>query len=68
MEKKSTIRISRQRKALIAEYATAAVRLYGVIRIPDLVMIFNSFEEDQTTDEETTLALKRYLKIEDDFK
>lgn len=65
MAVKTTIRISRQRKALIAQYAEAAVNLYGVIRISDFVSLFNSYEEAETTEEEAVPALERYANIEE---
>lgn len=41
----ATMRISRERKELIAKYATAAVFLYGVISIDVFVSVFNHYEE-----------------------
>lgn len=61
----ATIRISRERKELIANYATAAVFLYGVINVDEFVSVFNRYEEAHTTSEETLLALKRLAKTDD---
>ncbi len=61
----TTIRISRERKELIARYATAAVFLYGVISVDEFVGVFNHYEESRTTSEEALLALKRLAKTDD---
>lgn len=61
----ATIRISRERKELIAKYATAAVFLYGVISVDEFVGVFNHYEESRTTSEEALLALKRLAKTDD---
>jgi hypothetical protein len=61
----ATIRISRERKEIIAKYATAAVFLYGVISVDEYVGVFNHYEEVHTTSEEALLALKRLAKTDD---
>lgn len=61
----TTVRISRGRKELIANYATAAVSLYGVISVSEFVDVFNHYEETKTTATETTLALRRLAKTDD---
>lgn len=61
----ATIRISRERKELIAKYATAGVFLYGVISVDEFVGVFNHYEESRTTSEEALLALKRLAKTDD---
>ena len=58
-----TIRISAQRKELLAQYARAAANLYGVISLTDFVDFFNHYEPDTTTSsQEAWLGLERYLK------
>jgi antirestriction protein len=61
----STLRISRQRKELISQYATAAVFLYGIISIDEFVEVFNHYEETRTTSEEALLAMTRLAKTDD---
>ncbi|MDF3003202.1 MAG: hypothetical protein K0Q48_3321 [Bacillota bacterium] len=61
----TTLRISRDRKELIAKYATASVSLYGVISVSEFVDVFNHYEETKTTAEETALALRRLAKTDD---
>lgn len=61
----STLRISRQRKELISQYATAAVFLYGIISIDEFVEVFNHYEEARTTSEEALLAMTRLAKTDD---
>ncbi len=61
----TTIRISRERKELIAKYATAAVSLYGVISAKEFVAVFNHYEEAHTTTEEALLALIRLARTDD---
>ena len=48
---KTTIRISRERKVLISQYATAAINLYGVINVDEFVEMFNRYDETHTTSE-----------------
>lgn len=61
----TTIRISRKRKELIAQYATAAISLYGVISVNEFVEVFNHYEEAHTTAEEALLALIRLARTDD---
>ncbi len=61
----TTMRISRERKELIAKYATAAVSLYGVISAKEFVAVFNYYEEVHTTTEEALLALIRLARTDD---
>jgi hypothetical protein len=63
--KSATIRISRERKELIAKYATVAGFLYGVISTDEFVEVFNHYEETPTTAQEAWLALERFSKAED---
>ncbi|MDL2264150.1 hypothetical protein LJC31_05810 [Synergistaceae bacterium OttesenSCG-928-I11] len=63
--KPTVTRISRTRKELIAKYATAACFLYGIIDIPEFVKVFNRYEEDKTTAQETCLALERLARTDD---
>ena len=59
----TTIRISRERKELLAKYATAACFLYGVISVEEFAEVFNHYEPDlATTAEEAPLALERHSK------
>lgn len=58
-------RISRERKELIAQYATAAINLYGVISVDEFVEVFNHYEEAHTTSEEAILALTRLARTDD---
>ena len=41
----TTIRISRKRKELISQYATAALSFNGVISVNEFVEVFNHYEE-----------------------
>ena len=61
----SVMRISRVRKELLAKYATAAGFLYGIIGVADFVDVFNHYEDDKTTAQETCLALERFARTED---
>ena len=61
------MRISRDRKELIAAYATAAICLYGVISIDEFVDVFNRYEHASTTSDEVLFALKR-LALTDDVE
>lgn len=61
----TTIRISRKRKELISQYATAAISLYGVISVNEFVEVFNHYEEAHTTAEEAFLALTRLARTDD---
>lgn len=61
------MRISRERKELIAAYATAAICLYGVISINEFVDVFNRYEHISTTSEEVSVALKS-LALTDDVE
>lgn len=61
----NTIRIKRERKQQLAQYATAAVTLYGVISLDEFVEVFNYYEDNQTTAEEALLALTRLAKTDD---
>lgn len=58
-------RISRERKVLISQYATAATNLYGIISVTEFVEVFNRYEETHTTDDEVLLALTRLAKTDD---
>ncbi len=62
---KTTIRISRERKTLISQYATAAMNLYGVITADEFIEVFNRNEDAHTTSEEAFLALTRLAKTDD---
>ena len=57
--------ISRERKELISQYATAAVSLYGVISAEEFVAGFNHYEEAHTTVEEAMSALVRLARTDD---
>lgn len=59
------LRISRERKELISQYATAAVSLYGVISAKEFVTVFNHYEETHTTVEEAMVALIRLARTDD---
>jgi len=59
------MRISRERKEQISQYATAATCLYGVILIDEFVELFNRYEEAHTTLEEASSVLERFSKNED---
>lgn len=59
------VRISRERKALISQYATSAVLLYGIISIDEFVAVFNHYETITTSDVETKLALVRFSRTDD---
>ncbi len=59
------LRISRERKELIAQYATAAISLYGVISVKEFVAVFNHYEETHTTVEEALLALTRLARTDE---
>lgn len=61
------MRISRERKELIAAYATAAICLYGVISIDEFVDVFNRYEPISTTSDEVLFVLKR-LALTDDVE
>ena len=61
----SAIRISRERKELISQYATSSINLYGVISADEFVEVFNHYEEVRTTREEALLALTRLAKTDD---
>ncbi len=62
----TTIQISRERKEIIAKYATAAVNLYGMLSVDEFVRIFNRYEPTIKTDfEESSLALQRLAKTDD---
>jgi hypothetical protein len=63
--KPTVIRISKARKELLSQYATAAGFLYGVIGIAEFVDVFNHYEEDKTTKQEVCLALERFAKTEE---
>lgn len=65
MNNPTPFRSSRERKALLSKYATAAVGLYGVISIREFVDVFNHYEQAMTTKEETTAALYRIAKTDD---
>jgi len=58
-------RISRERKVLISQYATAATNLYGIISVSEFVEVFNRYEETHTTADEVLLALTRLAKTDD---
>lgn len=58
-------RISRERKEIIAQYATAAINLYGAISADEFVEVFNHYEEAHTTAEEALLALTRLARTDD---
>ncbi len=58
-------RISRERKELISQYATAAVSLYGVISAGGVCSGFNHYEEAHTTVEEAMLALVHLARTDD---
>ena len=60
--KPKTIRISAQRKELLATYAEATSDLSAVISIADFVEVFNHYEEDKTNENEALLGLQRYAK------
>ncbi|MDR3287877.1 MAG: SEC-C domain-containing protein [Peptococcaceae bacterium] len=62
----NTTRISRKRKELFAQYATAAGNLYGVISMDELVAVFNRYEDEKTDAEELRLGLERLLKTDGD--
>ena len=66
MANSDTIRNSRERKELLARYATAAGNLYGVIGVDELVEVFNRYEEAKTDAGELRLGLSRLLKTDDD--
>ena len=59
------MRISRERKELISQYATAAVSLYGVISANEFVKVYNHYEEAHTNAEEALLALTRLARTDD---
>lgn len=62
----ATIRIPKERKELIAKYATASVFLYGMLSVDEFVRIFNRYEPSvKTTLEEAFLALQRLAKTND---
>jgi len=61
----AAMRISRERKALLSQYATAAVNLYGVISVPEFVDVFNHYETVKTSQEEIELALRRVARTDD---
>ena len=61
----TTMQISRERKMLISQYATAAINLYGVISADEFVEVFNRYEDAHTTSEEALLALTRLAKTDD---
>lgn len=59
------MRISKERKIILAQYARAAAGIYGVISVADFVDFFNHYDEFNTgaTDLiEAKLALKRHLQ------
>ena len=60
-----SIHISRERKDLISQYATAAVCLYGVISLGEFVNVFNGYEIAHTTTEEALMALNKLAKTDD---
>lgn len=63
--KPKVVRISKARKELLAKYATAACLLYGVISVTEFVNVFNHYENEKTSTQETALALERFAKTED---
>jgi hypothetical protein len=60
-----TIRIKRERKELIATYATAAGNLYGVLSVEEFVDVFNHYEDEKTNATEAVLALERLAKTDE---
>jgi len=64
-KKPVTKRIGHERKNLISQYATAAVCLYGIIRVYEFVEVFNHYEGESTTAQEVLLALKRSAITDD---
>jgi hypothetical protein len=64
-QNKPVIRIGKARKELLAKYATAAGFLYGVISVSEFVDLFNHYEDEKTTELETSLALERLAKTDD---
>jgi len=58
------IRISRERKVLMARYAVAAVNLYGLLSVQEFVQVFNHYEAARTTPEEAVLAVTRLAKTD----
>jgi hypothetical protein len=54
------------RKELLASYANAAGCLYGALSIPEFVQVFNSYEWEETDEQETALALQRYANASPD--
>jgi len=60
------IRISQARKKLLASYADAAGCLYGALSLSEFIEVFNSYEFDETNENEANLALQRYAKANPD--
>lgn len=54
------IRISRDRKEVISNYATAAVCLYGVITVEEFVDVFNHYEDTPTTPEKVLFVIMQF--------
>ena len=68
MATQKAIRISKERKELLAKYADAAVNLYGMLSVDEFVKVFNHYDVDaQTTHDEALLALMRYEKANRDI-
>ena len=61
----TAIRIGRERKELLARYASASVFLYGAISVGEFVTVFNRYEAAGTDAEEALLALKRLARTDD---
>jgi len=57
-----SVRVSKERKALLARYAQIAVNHYGVLTFDKFVDFFNHYEPDLTNIEEAQIGLTRYAK------
>jgi len=60
------IRISAMREGIFANYAQAAVFLYGVLSIPEFVEVFNHYETHKTYEKEAISGLLSHEKSNPD--
>ena len=62
----NNIRISAKREGILANYAKAAVFLYGILSIPELVEVFNHYEAHKTYEQEAISGLLSHEKSNPD--
>jgi len=58
-------KINKKRLELLGKYASAAAILYGVLSVKEFVVVFNTYEDGPTTEDEVLAMLDEYAKDDD---